>query len=204
MQSIYILIDPTTNECRYVGKSITPKKRLTRHLWEARQPGRKRKLYSWIKSLLTQDVKPIMIILELTKDWEYWESFYIEYFKFIGCNLANLSDGGQGSVGYKHTQQWKDNQSDRFKDRLPWNNGLALSRSHKNNISKTITGRKLSESTKKSIKESSQKTHRKKSKFTEEDVLFIRKKVHNQAYYAKMYGVHQATISNIQNGKRWS
>ena len=76
---IYILIDPTTEQVRYVGKTTDTKLRLRRHINE-------RYLHDsykdrWLRKLLDNNLLPqIEIIDEVDKDnWVFWEQFYISY-----------------------------------------------------------------------------------------------------------------------------
>lgn len=93
--SIYGLIDPRTQELRYVGKSVNPKARLYQHI--SIRYGKSYTL-NWIKSLKAEDLEPEMIIIEVVdnKDWKDAEIFWIGYFKSIGCRLTNYRKGGNG------------------------------------------------------------------------------------------------------------
>ena len=115
MEYIYILVDPLTKQCRYVGKSKNPKRRLTQHIYRAKTKVLKTHSSSWIKSLLNKGEKPIQVVIDCVEDWRFWESFYIDYFKSIGCNLTNISEGGVGPNGKKHTEEWKKAQGIRAK-----------------------------------------------------------------------------------------
>ena len=199
MESIYILVDPVTNQCRYVGKAKRPLERLTRHIWESKQPGRKKKVYAWIKSLTNKGELPEMVVLEKTDDWAYWETFYIEYFKSIGCNLTNLCEGGKGSLGYTHTAQ-----SERAMGNIPWNTGKQLSKLHRNNISKGNTGKKFSDASKKKIGESNAIAHQAKSKLTIDNVKSIKASELSRKELAKKYDVSYYVIVDIKLGRRWS
>lgn len=98
---IYALIDPRTEEIRYIGWSVDVEKRLGDHCSEAR---RNRKTYKdkWICSLLSNGLKPIYRILEHgTKDWASAEQKWITHFRSDGARLVNGTDGGQGGWGRK-------------------------------------------------------------------------------------------------------
>ena len=131
MTAIYLLKDPTTYEIRYVGKSVNPTARYSKHLFESKKKGKKNYLYCWIRSLIIKDLKPLMEIIEYCDNWQEREKFWINYYS--NEKLTNLSEGGVGSTGYKHTEEWKRAASERMKN------------------NKIMTGRKLSEETKKKI-----------------------------------------------------
>src|SRR5690348_14115498 len=111
--AIYILKDPITLEIRYVGKSKTPFKRFKEHLYRARK-GNKTYVYTWIRKILKLGNTPILEILEYTDNWIEREIYWISYYKRTN-KLTNLSEGGEGSLGYKHTKGWKELSSKRMK-----------------------------------------------------------------------------------------
>lgn len=99
MVSIYGLVDPTTNQLRYVGKSTHPTKRLREHLGKRALRARTH-LTSWLRSLLAQGREPEVVILEdvSADDWQDDEKFWIAYMKFLGCRLTNGTQGGEGGL----------------------------------------------------------------------------------------------------------
>lgn len=99
---IYTLSDPVTNEIRYVGKTEKSLlKRFNEHL------SKKDRTYKscWIQSLLSTGNKPIIELLDEVRyeDWIFWEQYWIFQLKSWGVNLTNLTKGGDGISGYKHT-----------------------------------------------------------------------------------------------------
>lgn len=101
---IYILQDPITEEVRYVGKSINPKRRYRSHLWD--KPKVKYYSYYWIQSLLKRGLKPIMTIIDETEtNWEELERYWILQFKTWGYSLTNITEGGEGCTG---AGQWNN------------------------------------------------------------------------------------------------
>lgn len=113
---IYGLFDPVTNEIKYVGKTISPFKRLMAHYSAALQ--RKKIFYTtnWIYSLLISNKKPIMKILEKIKDtrsiWKAKENYWINCYKKLGFKLTNSIEGGcggsmKGRPGYKKSEELK-------------------------------------------------------------------------------------------------
>ena len=135
MGIIYGLIDAETEELRYVGQTKQLlKSRLSYHNYIARNKLSKSYLYNWMRSLLEKNIHIDVILLEDNcDDTDFWEIFYIQYFKSIGCRLTNLSPGGKSRGGFKHTQEHKDMISAKFKGRKPWNTGLKLTKEQKKN-----------------------------------------------------------------------
>lgn len=98
MVKIYTLTDPRDNMVRYVGKtSRDPIRRFYGH-WSCRG---KSHSVRWVKVLKSLGLKPIMDVIDEVEDerWIQEEKFYISYFKFLGFNLTNLTEGGEGHSG---------------------------------------------------------------------------------------------------------
>lgn len=96
---IYVLIDPRTGEIRYVGAtSKTLEQRLYGHL-KVRSTGHKGR---WVEQLRRQGLSPrVSLVQEVTVAcWQEAERYWISYFRSVGCNLTNMTDGGDGVVGY--------------------------------------------------------------------------------------------------------
>lgn len=107
---IYGLTDPQTQEIRYIGKSSSGMQRPREHL---KPTALKKDSYKtrWILSLLTQGVKPEIIVLQVvdSHDGLYeLEQHWIKRLTIDGARLTNLTDGGEGTHGYKHTKKTKE------------------------------------------------------------------------------------------------
>jgi hypothetical protein len=87
---------------RYVGKSNNPKKRYYDHISLSHLRTNTHK-NNWIKSLLLNNNKPILNIIDEVdkKDWQLWETYWIEKLKNEGNSLTNLSEGGNGTTEHK-------------------------------------------------------------------------------------------------------
>ncbi len=100
---IYGLVDPRTHQLRYIGKTVlTPEKRLTVHNWRARKHPHKRHSMAWLVGLEKAGyVAEIVVIEEVAagQDWVEAEQFWIAYFRMVGANLCNHTDGGEGRLG---------------------------------------------------------------------------------------------------------
>mgnify|MGYP000976296680 CR=1 FL=1 len=114
-QFIYSLVDPVTNEVRYIGKTSDLKNRYSRHLQKCYLEKYDKNTYksNWIKSLLKVGEKPIMNIIQEcdSSNVNELEIYWINKFKNDGYRLTNLSEGGEFGVdwnGRKHTQETKN------------------------------------------------------------------------------------------------
>lgn len=91
--NIYGLIDPRTNNIRYVGKTKNSlQHRLKQHLSET--PERNTHKSNWIKSLKKEDLTPIIVQLDVCDEtnWVEKEQYWISVF----TDLTNLTAGGDG------------------------------------------------------------------------------------------------------------
>lgn len=146
MTYIYTLEDPITNDIRYVGKtSRSIKIRYQEHLYDCK----KGKAYSsrWINKLSKKGLEPIVREIDsCNNNGSELEKFYISKYKSIGCKLTNLTEGGEGLIGYKHSEECKKAQSSRMignKNCV----GRVLSQEHKDKVSSIMKGRKVSSET---------------------------------------------------------
>lgn len=105
---IYTLSHPLTEEIRYIGKTNNLSKRYSAHLKDKCKSHKT----SWIKSLLSENLKPKLEILEEFTDEDEcykFEIYWISQFKTWGFTLVNLLDGGRGSS--KKGKRFKKNRN---------------------------------------------------------------------------------------------
>ena len=204
---IYALIDPFTDEVRYIGKTIRPHERYVNQMNEKSNTHR----CHWIQSLIAKGTKPKQLILEAMPDscdWKPIERRWIKEAKRIGWNLTNGTSGGDGVqdlspevkakmastwIGRKHTEESKKKIGQASR-------GRKHTKAHLEKMSRIMTNREFSEETRKRISESV-------SKLTDEQVRNIRTEIANgisQYVLADKYNVHQTTISNINRGISYS
>jgi hypothetical protein len=106
---IYGLIDPRTDEVRYIGKSTSGLNRPKQHTMPSILKRTSHKT-NWIRSLLVDGLVPIIRVLESFTDTECLEDaemFWISQGKGMGWELTNLTKGGGGTVGWHHYEETK-------------------------------------------------------------------------------------------------
>ena len=136
---IYVLCDPITNNIRYVGKAVNLYIRIRKHFNQSRliKPNHKN---NWIKSLLSNNQKPTVLIIEECLDEDSLnraEIKWIKYYKELGCDLTNGTEGGDGGRMSPESIAKMSNSK----------KGKLLSEKHKAAISKGNTGRIVSDET---------------------------------------------------------
>ena len=106
---LYTLSSPENEDIvKYVGYTISPKRRLNKHIHSYKYGNNKIKC--WIKSLHDKGLKPIMKIIDETTTLEKaheLEIAYIKLFKSFGANLKNATLGGAGTWGWVYNRPRK-------------------------------------------------------------------------------------------------
>lgn len=104
MAMVYALADPATLEIRYVGKTtVSLHKRLLQHIERARTGLKQRRLFSWLRSI---QFAPTAFALEVDpSDLDAAEVRWIAELREAGFNLCNMTNGGDGGPGYRHTPE---------------------------------------------------------------------------------------------------
>lgn len=167
---IYALVDPRNETVRYIGKSKDPKQRRRRHIIRARN-GVDTHCYNWIRVLLSENLKPDLLVIEEVPEskWEESEKKWIAYYR-EEVDLTNTADGGNAPPIYQHTKQSRKRVGDFFrgktlsdehrlrisegKRRMPHPfRGKKLSDEHKRKMSESLKGRKLSDKEREAISE---------------------------------------------------
>lgn len=94
--TIYFLIDPRTDEIRYVGKTIQDlKTRLQAHMRDTYKCHR----VHWLNELKREGLLPRILVVEDIRGawpWQESERFWIKWAKANGARLTNNTSGGDG------------------------------------------------------------------------------------------------------------
>lgn len=138
MISIYALYDsrfPT--DLRYVGKT---KQRLSRRLYGHRNPRDDTYVSRWERKVIADGGSIEMLLLGSVEvhEWQSAERFAIAALRLLGYSLTNTADGGQGSSGFKMSEDAKKRISSARK-------GKPKSPQHRAAISASQKGRKASD-----------------------------------------------------------
>lgn len=196
---IYGIIDPITNQIRYVGQTINLTKRKSAHIRMAIKTNNNTYVYNWLRTLLAKGYKPEFFVLEICKvqDLDSLEIFYINYFKMLGSNLTNSVEGGKSRRGYKHSLKSRKERSLKMKGN-GWNLGRKLSSETKLKMSVSQIGRKHSKETKAKISKINIK-HKKVVQLSLEGEIV---KVFSSAYEAsKDLNINRKSIGNVLAGR---
>jgi len=96
---VYGLLEPETKIIRYVGQTNKPQKRLNDHISEAKTNLKFNRKNNWIRSLLKENKKPEIMILEEVETIDLCnkaEVFHIAQMLDCGFDLTNATSGGDG------------------------------------------------------------------------------------------------------------
>lgn len=133
---IYGLVDPNSNEVRYVGKAIDLYTRIRNHYKPSRLIAKTHK-NNWLKTLFIDGLKPLVIILEICeseKELNECEIKWIKYYRELGCDLTNATDGGDGGkLSPESIEKMKKTKSEQKQE--PYWKNKKFSLEHCNNIS---------------------------------------------------------------------
>lgn len=110
---IYALVDPRKpGEYRYVGWTLNMRKRLNTHIAQAIRDNHPHRS-AWIRSLLAESVRPGIIELDQCPEelWPDREIYWIAKSRADGHSLTNHTDGGEGRLGGRASDETKARMS---------------------------------------------------------------------------------------------
>lgn len=95
---VYCLQEPDTGYPRYVGLSDRGPVRILKEHLKGKDRKKKYGCGAWLNSLFERGLVPEYSILEeyeTTQEMSDGEVFWIAYLKMLGCDLLNLTNGGE-------------------------------------------------------------------------------------------------------------
>lgn len=200
---IYGLIDPRTLLIRYIGKSVNGLYRPRCHKSSAHL---KEKTYknNWIKQLIYEGLSYDIVVLEDTSREEIVqaERWWIAYGRALGWPLTNLTDGGEGPLGRKISEEQRarlcgpDNPG-----KTPQSRASASERARKRNLERFSTeqGRK-EHGVKVSARMSTQEARARQSALTRERLSTDEaRKLHGERISAGMQAANCKARSSGEN-----
>lgn len=203
---IYGLVDPRDGNLRYIGKSCQGINRAREHAYPSYLSVDKSYCGNWIRKLQQLGLTFSWVVIQEFQDSDILsnaESHWISYFRSIGCQLTNLTLGGEGTPGYHPNLETRNKISVALK-------GKTRSKEHCDAISKGKRGKSLrvhSEEWNKKISDS----HKSSAKSKQNSERRQRKIIDQYgAVYASIkhaaysLGVKAPNISAILSGSRKS
>lgn len=117
MTYIYALFCPLDGQMKYIGKANNPERRLKDHMTDIR--GMTPDKIEWVGQLRKHKLKPILEILDCVEieKWEFWEEFWIGYFKGMGIKLINTHRAGNG-LTWANSQTFKSGNRPHNKNKI--------------------------------------------------------------------------------------
>jgi len=117
---VYGLVDPRTDEIRYVGKSCSGLSRVKRHIRPYDLANDKTWKGRWLKRLLESGLSPKAVILEEFVSDQFLsdaERYWIAQGRGLAWPLTNLTEGGEGLSGYRVSEDTRQKMSERARTR---------------------------------------------------------------------------------------
>lgn len=114
---IYALKDPVTKEIRYIGKSASGLKRPQEHLKPKEYNKHTHKAH-WVKSLILRGLQPeieVLLVLDSGDQLDSEEIRLIAEYRAAGAALTNATDGGEGALGRKVSEETRQKVSEKKK-----------------------------------------------------------------------------------------
>ncbi len=142
---IYVLLEPDTNNVRYVGKAVDLYTRIRNHYKPSRLIDKTHK-NNWLNKLLNKGKYVKVSIVEQLDDENLLneaEKKWIKHYKDLGCDLTNGTEGGDGGkMSPESIEKMKSKKT-----------GVKLSEEHKQKISEGNKGRVVTEETRTKLSE---------------------------------------------------
>lgn len=222
--TVYGLASSEDGKLRYVGQTRQSlKKRLAHHLYDARKLSKIHKS-NWINSVIAKGFEVVIFVIEENAVWAESEIQWIKHYRNQGVDLVNSTNGGEGTLGYVHDEEWRRKKSEAMKGRPSPNKGIKLSeetrlkislanknrpppsQETKDKLRAAITGIKRSQESKEKM--SQVQRGRKCKPFTAEHIEKIRitstGRKHTPESRAKMSASQKGILASAETRALWS
>lgn len=147
---VYGLIDPRFDKVRYIGKTCNLSARLGKH---RTQPDTKWPVGRWVSKLQLVGLRFSFVVFAECHSHE--EAFEIETrlikaYRDFGQKIYNVTSGGEGIPGFKHSLKHKEKIRQALLgvkhsiERIAKNRNKTIPQEMRDRISRKLTGRKLS------------------------------------------------------------
>lgn len=95
---------------RYVGKTVQYLHQRHKAHIRAARAGKRLPVHYWLRKRMARGDGLTIRLLEYVRggDWQSRERYWIARLRGEGCNLLNLTDGGEGLAGHKFSQEHRD------------------------------------------------------------------------------------------------
>lgn len=184
---------------RYIGVSSNLKSRMSDHRGQARR-GNSRPVYKWMRKHGVENIDPVELSTHSTSV-EMFEAEIetISKLRADGQSLLNVTEGGEGTMGYRHPQEVYDRLSKaRKRENLSPETREKLSRSSRRENLSPETRKRMSESHK-------GKTPAAKLSIDQVKTIWAECQTNpSNIEIANQYGVGKHTIANIRRGRSWT
>lgn len=98
---IYALYSTEDNKDRYVGQTVQKiERRISQHLHEALKRDKKTRVANWIRKAISSGYEIKFRILQANAVYNESEKEWIKKLRENGTDLVNLTDGGEGTLGW--------------------------------------------------------------------------------------------------------
>lgn len=100
------------NQKRYIGKSINIENRYNAHMGACFNRNEDGYFYRALRKYGVENFDFTVLIECPEENLNYWEKFYIRYYCSNNNDYGyNLTNGGDGTSGLKHSDEWKEKQA---------------------------------------------------------------------------------------------
>lgn len=116
MAIIYVVNHPSEPKC-YIGQTQNFARRIKEHLRDAKNPRIYRQF--WMKSVLDKglDLKFTIIGEAPNEEINELEKYFISLFRLLKVDLVNLTDGGDGTFGFKQSPETIEKRASKIRGR---------------------------------------------------------------------------------------